>query len=136
VSNSGSEDACLALSDTAGVPCGGTSIAGLWDACNAICDGDPATGVIADDVDLDNDPTTEGVDDVNCIALIDCFNNGFTIDVTDGSCDDTTLTGCHELPLDENCDEFDFLPAAGSPKECAEKRKDCTSIFGPIPGCV
>jgi hypothetical protein len=135
VSNSGSEDACVVPTGTGGDPCGGTSIAGLWSACNAICDGDAATDVFADDVDLDNDPTTEGVDDVNCIALIDCFNNGFTI-LPDGSCDDTVLTGCHELPLDENCDEFDFLPAAGSPKECAAARKDCDTIFGPIPGCV
>jgi hypothetical protein len=131
VSNSGSDDACIALTDTAGVPCGGTSIEAIWNACNAECDND---GDVTVDVDLDNDPATPDVA-VSCIAALDCFNNGFVLDPATGECTDEQ-SGCHERALDENCPDFDFLPAAGSPKECAAARKDCDSIFGPIPGCT
>jgi hypothetical protein len=131
VTNSSGDEACVALSDTLGVPCGGVSVEAVWNACNAECDND---GDVTVDVDLDGDPLTDPVA-VSCIAALDCFNTGFVLDTATGDCTDE-LTGCHERALDATCDEFDFLPAAGSSKECAAARKDCDSIFGPIPGCT
>jgi hypothetical protein len=83
------------------------------------------------DVDLDNDVNTPAVT-VNCIGALDCFNNGFTIDPATGECDDTLPTGCHDRPL---CGDFQPPGSAGSPKECADSRKNCVTIFGATDQC-
>ena len=110
-------------------PCAGTSIEALFDACNAICDGD---GDVTTTVDLG-----AGDVEVNCIALLDCFNNGLGIDPATGECTGEP-TGCHERDLETACVDLSFVPpgAAGSPKACAAARKDCFTIFGPIPNCT
>ena len=131
MSETGNGDSCTPFTDHAGVPCGGISIEAVWNACDAICDGDPSTPVTTT-VDLGSGPV-----DINCIGLLDCFNNGLTIDPATGEC--TGLpSGCHARDLDNGCTSlFPFVPpgAAGSPSACNAARKDCTSIFGPIPGC-
>jgi hypothetical protein len=130
ITNGGNGDECVPFADTAGAPCGGVSIEAVWNACNAAC----PTGVTAD-VDLDDDPTTPDVE-VNCISLIDCFNNGHAIDTATGECTDD-LTGCHELALDNGCEALSFQPpgAAGSPRECNDSRKNCVTIFGATDQC-
>jgi hypothetical protein len=126
ITKSGDGDACTPFTDTDGSPCGGVSVDAVWNACNAICDGDgPVTAL----VDLDNDPTTDPVE-VNCIGLLDCFNNGFTIDTATGECSDT-LSGCHERSLGNGCAALTFEPpgAAGSSQECNDSRKNNVTIF-------
>jgi Dictyostelium (slime mold) repeat len=131
ISDAGSGDACTPFTDTAGVACGGNSIQAVFDACNAICDGDPSTPVTTT-VDLGSGPV-----EINCIGLLDCFNNGLTIDPATGECTGVS-SGCHDRDLDNGCADLSFVPpgAAGSSTACNLARKDCTSIFGPIPGCT
>jgi hypothetical protein len=54
---------------TGGDVCDGVSVEEVFEAWNAAC---AAGDVVAEDVDLDNDPATDPID-LSCIALIDCF---------------------------------------------------------------
>jgi hypothetical protein len=119
---------CVDSTGGVGPACEGLSIGAIWAACNTACGEDPCD--VTADVDLDEDPNTPDVE-VNCIGAIDCFNNGFTI-LPDGTCDDTLPTGCHEREL---CGDFVPPGAAGSPKECADSRKNCVTIFGATDQC-
>jgi hypothetical protein len=114
--------------DGVGAACEGLSIGPIFAACNSACGEEPCA--LTADVDLDEDPATPDVT-VNCIAAIDCFNNGFIIDTETGECTDD-LSGCHEREL---CGDFQPPGAAGSSKECAASRKNCVTIFGATDQC-
>jgi hypothetical protein len=114
--------------DGVGDACDGLSIGPIFAACNSACGEEPCA--LTADVDLDGDAGTPDVT-VNCIAAIDCFNNGFIIDTETGECTDD-LSGCHEREL---CGDFQPPGAAGSPKECAASRKNCVTIFGATDQC-
>jgi hypothetical protein len=117
------DDACTAQDGA--LPCNGTSVEDVFNACNTACTNNEVQATI-------------GSDTFSCIAAIDCFNNGGTFDTSDGSCNcpggfdenGECLNSCHSQPLSNGC--FDFVPpgAAGSPRACQDARKDCTTIFG------
>ncbi len=60
--------------------CTGSSIASLFADCNSACTGGPSTNTIS-----------------QCIAAVDCYNNGFAGVNGSGGC--TGTTGCHDRPL-------------------------------------
>jgi hypothetical protein len=125
--NCGITDAASMCTGQSGaLPCDGTSVQDVFNACNTACTNNEVSATI-------------GSDTFSCIAAIDCFNNGGVFDTSDGSCNcpggfdenGECANSCHSQPLTaEGC--FDFVPPgpAGSPRACQEARKDCTTIFG------
>jgi Dictyostelium (slime mold) repeat len=101
-------DVCTAAT---GDVCAGTSIADLFSDCNEAC----ATGGDLDD----------------CIAAIDCFNNGGTFE--NGECTPGGEENCHTRELDNGGCTFQPPGPAGSSDACNEARKNDVFVPAPLP---
>jgi hypothetical protein len=110
ITNGGNGDSCVSLT---GAVCGGVSIEDVFNACNTACEAGSVTATV---------DTTE----INCIEVIDCFNNGGeTFDPVLGCLGNS---GCHEAELDNGCVDFTPPGPAGSPKACNDARKNDVEI--------
>ena len=94
--------------------CTNVSIQDVFQACDAACAaGDPSA---AD----------------TCIGLLDCFNNGGTIDNT-GSCVSGGTNNCHNQPLINDSLNLNFEPPgpAGSSNECNDALGNTCTVIPP-----
>ena len=110
ITSGGNGDSCTSLT---GAVCDGVSIEDVFNACNTACEAGDVTATV--------DSTL-----INCIEVIDCFNNGGeTFDPILGCLGDS---GCHEAELDNGCVDFTPPGPAGSPKACNDARKNDVEI--------
>jgi hypothetical protein len=106
-------DSCVSLT---GDVCAGVSIEDVFNACNTAC----AAGDVTATID-----STE----VNCIEVIDCFNNGGETFIPIIGC--IGDSGCHDRELDNGCVDFSPPGPAGSPRACNDARKNDVIILVP-----
>jgi len=94
--------------------CTGVSVEEVFQTCNASCaSGDPSA------------PDT-------CIGLLDCFNNGGTIDGS-GNCVTGAPNNCHDRLLVNDSLNLNFEPPgpAGSSNECNAARDNTCTVIPP-----
>jgi len=94
--------------------CTGVSVEEVFQTCNASCaSGDTSA------------PDT-------CIGLLDCFNNGGTID-SNGNCVTGAPNNCHDQPLVNDSLNLNFEPPgpAGSSNECNAARDNTCTVIPP-----
>jgi hypothetical protein len=92
------------------IDCSGHArLAPLFAACNAACAGNTA-------------------DVGDCIAMVDCFNNGGETEVETGLCYTDTIANCHLRPLPA---PFDASSGATSSQTCSQARKNGCTVLPP-----
>jgi hypothetical protein len=83
-----------------------------------------------------NDACTNKTGDVgDCIAAIDCFNNGGEMDLETGLCLTDTIANCHLRDMPAG---FNESTAATSSQACSSARKNACTILPPgeLSGCT
>jgi hypothetical protein len=83
-----------------------------------------------------NEACAERTGDVgDCIAMIDCFNNGGETDLATGLCYTDTIANCHLRPLPP---PYDGNTPATSSQACSQARKNACTLLPPgeITGCT